>query len=215
PDRELGAFASALAFARHPGVVLFDTPKARPHLAAFLQQFGASAVVPVGRFDENDNLIQRLGMAVEPVVRFENGTPRGFSKILFPDAVSVQRAWFAVLGEGGPPRTVLLIHPARDWASLAPWLATQKHAAVVLTNNDGKNVAEVVDAATRRPELRCVDHVILLGDAKAIPTQTRPNPIAGKDPEIEMEPLTPQAGVFSYAVGRLTRPDIAIVPLPL
>src|SRR5262249_53757415 len=145
----------------------------------------------------------------------ENGTPRGFSKILFPDAVSVQRAWFAMLGEGRPLRNVLVINPASEWASLAPWLATQKHAAVVRTNNDGKNAAEVVDAATRRPELRCVDHVILLGDAKAIPTQTRPNPIAGKDPEIEMEPLTPQAGVFSYAVGRLTGPDIGIVALQL
>jgi len=210
------ALTSALAAADHPGVLLFDTPKARPHLAAFLREFGTSAVVPVGRFDDDaDRLAARLGIPVNSFVTPANGGPRQLSTLIVPDAASVARAYGAWLGDDRPIRTAVIANPATESATLAPWLAAQKHAAVLFTDRDGKNVAEVVERATRRPELQKIDHVILLGDATAIPTQTRPNPIAGKDAEIEMEPLTPQAGVFSYAVGRLTGPDIGIVALQL
>jgi hypothetical protein len=209
------AFTSALAAARHPGVLHFDTPKARPHLAGFLRQFGASAVVPVGRFSDLGALTEPPGLPIAPAIFFENGHPVGLSRILFPDPQNVARFYLALIAKPAAVRTIVVANPASDWATMAPWLAAQKHAALLFTDNDGKNVAEVVDAAVRRPELQGVDHVILLGDAKAIPVQTRPNPIAGKDPEIEMEPLTPQSGVFTYAVGRLTGPDLGVVALQL
>jgi hypothetical protein len=211
---ECVAFTTALATARHPGVVLFDTPKAGPHLARFVREFGASAIVPIGRFADADQLAERFGMKTEPIIGFKDGRPDGLGKFLYPDAASIQRAVFTT-HDRGPIRTVVIANPASEWASLGPWLAATKHATLLFTDVDGKNVAELVDAATRRPELRGVDHVILLGDAKAIPTQTRPNPIAGKDADIEMEQLTPPTGVFSYAVGRLTGPDLGIVALQL
>lgn len=107
--------------------------------------------------------------------------------------------------------------PASALSSLAPWIASQRHAWLLLTNAAGDNVAELVQAASKRPELKHVDNLILVADLQAIPMERRPNPIAdGKDPYIEMEPLTPQGlEPFTYAVGRLFNDDPSVVALVL
>ena len=124
------------------------------------------------------------------------------------------RVWFR-----GALRTVIVANPAdraHEAAALspmAPWLAVQKRAALLLTEPDGKNVNALVEAAVRQPALERIDNVILLANLQAIPMEQRPNPIPGtKAPVIEMEQLTP-AGMepFSFAVGRLFNEDPGIV----
>jgi hypothetical protein len=102
-------------------------------------------------------------------------------------------------------------------SALAPWIAPQRHAALLLTNAEGTNVAEVLERAQRREALRRVDALLFLANLKAIPVWHRPNPIPGdKDQQIEMEPLTPHGNEpFTYATGRLFHEDRAVVPLML
>lgn len=102
-------------------------------------------------------------------------------------------------------------------SALAPWIAPRRHAALLLTNDEGSNVAEVMERAQRREALRRIDAILFLANLKAIPVWQRPNPIPGdKDQQIEMEPLTPNGNQpFTYASGRLFHEDRAIVPLML
>lgn len=99
---------------------------------------------------------------------------------------------------------------------LAPWLAIERKALLLLTNDAGDNCAELVrdalkDEARIRPE-----YLILTASLKAIPMQKRPNPLAGKDAEIEMEPLTPTGdSPFTFATGRLFHEERGMVPLLL
>src|SRR5262249_20130647 len=68
----------------------------------------------------------------------------------------------------------------------------------------------------RTPGLERADVLIVVANLKAIPTERRPNPIAGKDPEIEMEPMTPKGSEpFEFATGRLFHQDPAVVLLML
>jgi len=122
----------------------------------------------------------------------------------------------------GPIRTLVAANPADAAAGLgkmsllAPWLAVRKEAALVLTSDKGDNTAAVVRAALDKPTLRHADTLLLLAGLKAIPTDRRPNPVAGKDAEIEMEPLTPRGEEpFSFAIGRLFNEDPAMVLLQL
>lgn len=102
-------------------------------------------------------------------------------------------------------------------SALAPWIAPRRHAALLLTNDEGSNVAEVMERAQRRETLRHIDALLFLANLKAIPVWHRPNPIPGdKDQQIEMEPLTPNGNQpFTYAAGRLFHEDRAVVPLML
>ncbi len=123
----------------------------------------------------------------------------------------------------GPIRALVLANPcdAQDgkasMASLAPWLALQKRAALVFTNAAGDNVEQAVRDALQDSRLREVDTLLLAANLQAIPTRKRPNPIPGdKDAEIEMEPFTPAASEpFTFAIGRLFHEDLAAVPLML
>src|SRR5262249_54111951 len=70
--------------------------------------------------------------------------------------------------------------------------------------------------ALARPELAEADVVLLAAGLQAIPTERRPNPVPGKDAEIEMEPLTPRGEEpVSFAVGRLFHEDPAMVLVQL
>jgi hypothetical protein len=102
-------------------------------------------------------------------------------------------------------------------AALAPWVALQKRAALLLTNKGGNNVAEVVGRAVRDERLRQADALVLVANLQAVPMLQRPNPIpADKDPHIEMEPLTPGGHhPFSFATGRLFHEELGAVPLML
>src|SRR5262249_19329504 len=82
-DEERIVFTSAIAAAEHPGVRLFDTRKARPQLARFLREFGASEVRLVGRFDGESEWSQSAP------VEFRNSRPSELWRSLFPKAERV------------------------------------------------------------------------------------------------------------------------------
>ena len=139
------------------------------------------------------------------------------------NARAVARLRIEKLAENGTIRTAVVANPYDAKANptplsvLAPWLAVQKHAPLLFTGEDGTDATAVVEAACKRVALRHVDSLILVADLKAIPMEQRVNPIpADKDPQIDMEPLTPTGREpFSYAVGRLFHEDRAAVPLLL
>ena len=92
-----------------------------------------------------------------------------------------------------------------------------RRAPLLLTNAKGDNAADPVNAATKKRDLRRVDNVLFVADLKAIPMEERANPIPdGKDPTIDMEPLTPTGeDPFSFATGRLFHQDPSVVALML
>lgn len=122
----------------------------------------------------------------------------------------------------GPIRTLVLANPTDDrdgrsgMSALAPWIALQKRAALLLTNEAGDDTRALVERSLKRTALRHVDSLILVADLKAIPPERRPNPVPGKDAFIEMEPLTPSASEpFSFATGRLFQKDTGLLALQL
>jgi hypothetical protein len=146
----------------------------------------------------------------------------GVRTVELPDADAVAAAHRGRLREQGPIRTVVVANPADarlaplGTSALAPWIACQRRAALLLTNQRGDDAGAVVREALRGGDLSQVDHLLLAADLRAIPTEKRPNPIAGKDAEIEMEPMTPAgAEPFALATGRLFHQDLAVVPLIL
>src|SRR5262249_12965179 len=139
--------------------------------------------------------------------------PMQVHKLADADAVAV--AHVRHLAKQGRVETLVVANPddIRDnpqaMSALAPWVALQKRAALLLTNEASDNAAEVVKATTRQEALRQVENVIIVADLAAVPLARRPNPIKGdKDEFIEMEPLTPQGTEpFTFAVGRLFHED--------
>ena len=66
----------------------------------------------------------------------------------------------------------------------------------------------------KMPGLERVENLLILGSPTAIPRSRRPNPLAGKDEFIEMEPGTPIGNEpYSLAVGRLFHADPGVVAL--
>jgi hypothetical protein len=136
---------------------------------------------------------------------------------------AVAEAYLRRLLKAGPVNTLVVANPEDTdgkggMSALAPWVAVQKRAALLLTNKKGDNVADVVRAAaTTRKPLRRADALILVAGLEAIPVRQRPNPIpSDKDQTIEMEPLTPKGNEpFSFAVGRLFGDEAAVVVLQL
>jgi hypothetical protein len=125
------------------------------------------------------------------------------------------------LGRG--PIDVLVVANPADAAQgagamsrLAPWVALQRRAALLLTDEAGADAAAVVRAALKNPDLRQADNLLLVADLKAIPMERRKNPVEGKDAEIEMEPLTPEGeDAFTFATGRLFHEDVGVAALAL
>jgi hypothetical protein len=101
-------------------------------------------------------------------------------------------------------------------SALAPWIALQKRAALLLTDDAGDDTPRLVDRIMKRSALRHAEFLLLVADPKAIPPERRPNPIPGKDPFIEMEPLTPTGSEpVSFATGRLFQKDAGLLALML
>ncbi|MBY0525634.1 MAG: hypothetical protein K2R98_19670 [Gemmataceae bacterium] len=99
---------------------------------------------------------------------------------------------------------------------LAPWVALQRRGTLLLTNDEGDNTPSLVAAESKHPRLHSVDNLLLVADLRSIPMERRPNPVAGKDSHIEMEPLTPTGNApFSFATGRLFHAQPAVVTLML
>jgi hypothetical protein len=147
----------------------------------------------------------------------------GVRVVKFADARAVAERSVKELDKHGPISTLVVANPADTAAqgdqgisTLAAWLAAEKQAALLLTNEAGDNVEDLVSAAVRDRRLHGVDSVILVGSPKSIPQRHRPNPAPGKDLSIEMEPLTPAgADPFSFATGRLFHRNAGLVTLML
>ncbi|HYT91112.1 MAG TPA: C25 family cysteine peptidase [Gemmataceae bacterium] len=147
----------------------------------------------------------------------------GVRVVSLADEAAVFEAYVRYQHKKGSLKTLILANPADTgpgrggMSALAPWVALQKHAALLLTNEDGSNPETVVRAALRRPELQNADTLILLANLRAIPMKRCPNPVEGdRDEFIEMEPMTPQSDEpVSFATGRLFHDDPNVVALML
>jgi len=182
-----------------------------------------------GRASEGDKLAQRLAAwhtrRVYLVGKADKlaGQLHSIEHLHLNSESAVATAYQKLLARQGRIETVILSNPADigedlgGTSALAPWIAVNRRAALLLTNPAGTNVAEVMDRAQRREALRHINALLLVANLKAIPMWQRPNPIPGdKDPHIEMEPLTPTGNrPFSYATGRLFHQERAVVPLLL
>ncbi len=139
------------------------------------------------------------------------------------DTAAITSAFFQYRLSKADVKTLVVANPADlgsgrgGMSTLAPWIAYQKKALLLLTNDAGTNVKTLVEQAGRRPELQKLETVILVGSLKALPMERRPNPIqGGRDAFIEMEPLTPpDTQPYSFAVGRLFHRDPAVTALML
>jgi len=139
------------------------------------------------------------------------------------DAQAVSACYLRHLHKDGPIRNLVVANPAdgrtglENLSTLAPWIAIQKRAVLLLTDTAGTNAEGLVNEAVKNPVLKRADNVVLVAGLKALPMQRRPNPLpADKDTFIEMEPLTPTGTeTYSFAIGRLFHDDPAVVPLML
>src|SRR5262249_6211681 len=94
--------------------------------------------------------------------------------------------------------------------------AIQRRAALLLTNENGDNAGDIIQQALRTRDLRHAETLTLVGDLTVLPMERRPNPVAGKDAYIEMEPITPAGNEpFTLATGRLFADDPSLVLLLL
>lgn len=189
---------------------------------------GAPLLVARGQDDEPAILrrwLERWKTTEVLAVGEAKGLTRGLENLRvtpLTDAAAVADATERALRKKGPITALVVANPADArggrgaMSRLAPWIAAQKRAPLLLTNPTGDNVAPLVREAMKRPALRDADALILVANPEAIPVEKRPNPVEGKDTVIEMEPLTPtDAEPFTFATGRLFHDDPNVVALML
>jgi hypothetical protein len=149
---------------------------------------------------------------------------REFSNInmvALEDASAVAARQVKELSRRAPIRTLVVANPADladglgGMSTIAPWIASRKHAALLLTNAAGDNAEAVIRAAQETKDLQGADVLVFVANLKAIPMIRRPNPIPGdKDQYIEMEPMTPPGlEPYTFATGRLFHEDPGVVLL--
>jgi hypothetical protein len=139
------------------------------------------------------------------------------------DEAAVSAAYLRQIGKNGPIKNLVVANPddtrpGRGGMSvLAPMIALNKNAALLLTCPGGDNVEALVEQAGKDLLTQAATSIILVGNLQAIPMQRRPNPLpGGKDRAIDMEPMTPHGKEpFSYSVGRLFHEDLNVVALML
>ena len=138
------------------------------------------------------------------------------------DEAAVSAAYLRLLGRDGPVRNIVLANAADlskergGMSVLAPWIAVQRRAALVLTDEAGTDATAAVTAAVKQPELARADTLIVVANLRSIPVEKRPNPVPGKDADIEMEPMTPSGDeAFTFGVGRLFHEDPGMLSLVL
>jgi hypothetical protein len=139
------------------------------------------------------------------------------------DETAVTAAYLRHQLKKGPIKTLVVANPSdvKDGlgktSTLAPWIALQKRAALVLTNDSGKDAEEVIQATLKNEALAQAEALIFVANLQAIPMTKRPNPIKdGRDQEIEMEPMTAAAEMpCSFATGRLFHSDRNVIALML
>jgi hypothetical protein len=161
-------------------------------------------------------------LAAGPAAKLCRNLP-GVRVVRLADESAVTAAHRRAIAKEGAINTLVLANPADiapgkgSMSALAPWVALQRHAALLLTNEDGTDAESVVRAALRQSTLRRADTLILVANLQAIPMERRPNPVAGdKDEYIEMEPMTPRGDEpVTLATGRLFHEDPNVVALML
>ncbi len=178
-----------------------------------------------GRDGEADELARRVA-AWRPAEVFAVGeagpvcAALKYAKVTpLANEAAVSADYLRRLAARGQVETLVIANPAdtrkgASLARLAPWVALQRRAALLLTNPAGDNVAALVRAALKNADLSHVENLVLVADLTAIPMERRKNPAVGKDEEIEMEPLTPEGEEpFTFATGRLFSDDPGLVLL--
>ena len=133
-----------------------------------------------------------------------------------PTAEAVAAAHRKELARGGPIRQLVLANPSdpKGIATLAPWVAVKRRAALLLTAPDGANAAALVAAALTHKDTAEADALLVLAGPEAVPQVKRPNPAEGKDEKIDVEPWVLEGNdPISLAAGRVFHDDRAIVPL--
>jgi hypothetical protein len=151
-----------------------------------------------------------------------SGAFPGVHVIALPDEDAVVALYLRQLLRQGNIDALVVANPAdsltelKGMSVLAPLVALQHRAPLLLTNEEGNNTAALVREVSRNPRVGSADSLLLVADLQAIPMERRPNPVPGKDAFIEMEPLTPSgAEPFSFATGRLFHDDPGVVLLQL
>jgi hypothetical protein len=182
-----------------------------------------------GKQDEASELRQAVTawnvktvVAVGAANRLSNNMP-GVHVQRLSDEDAVFHAYLREQLKHGSVKTLVVANPADVRAgrgrmsTLAPWVALQHRAALLLTNDTGTNTEATVRSALQRKVLAGADTLILVADLQAIPMEQRPNPIPdGKDQAIEMEPMTPDGREpIRFATGRLFHEDRGVVTLML
>ena len=197
--RRLFLQAAVLAGAlRMPLYVLHGGDREAADLQKHLDDWKTTAIIAVGKAA---NLFPALSSI--PVVALA-------------DEAAVSAACVKQLLKGGTIQNLVVANPSDAASALAPWIAVQKRAALLLTNDKGDDASDLLRTAVRAQCLAEADCVLLVGGLKAIPMEKRINPAPGKDMEIEMEPGTPKGeDPFPFATGRLFHDDPAVVALML
>lgn len=154
-----------------------------------------------------------VGGAIDPVSKLG-----GFEVVRLADAAAADAAHRRELAKSGPPRQWVLASPGDldGCGVFAPWVATLRKAAIILTNEEGTNSEKVVQAALAGPDGKTVDSMMVVGDPDMIPQAKRRNPTAGRDGDyVDVEPWIPRDGhaLITIPSGRIFNPDRSGVPL--
>lgn len=203
PRRLLLQSAHLAAVLSAPLYVSYGEPDEAGDLRARFQQWKTREVFAVGTADKLCRDIPNL------------------ATIILVDENAVRAACVTHQLKKGSINTLVVANPGDTkfggMSALAPWIAQQRDAALLLTNELGNNTRDIVQAALAEHKQLQPDFLILAASLKAIPMEQRPNPIKdGKDPHIEMEPLTPTGTApFTFATGRLFNNEPAMVTLLL
>jgi hypothetical protein len=215
-------------FTAAPRVVIAPADQPRLMLQAACLAGVLKAPLLLTRPDDKAAEIKRMLAAWKTVELFDVGAAAGplgklggVTVFKLADEDAVTSLYIAHQIKGGSLDTLVVANPADrhpglgHMSVLAPWLALQKRAALLLTNDQGTDAEQVIAAALERDGLRRADFLVLAGNLQAIPMKKRPNPVeGGRDTEIEMEPMTPEADKpCSFATGRLFHDERSIIAL--
>jgi hypothetical protein len=86
-DEKRITLTSTVAASGHPGLVLFDTARASPHVRNFLAAFHPRRVIPIGPFPGGPTDLQRrLNCTPAPVIPWDQDLPTEVWKAFFPRA---------------------------------------------------------------------------------------------------------------------------------
>jgi hypothetical protein len=206
-------------------IVVVNTSSRRLMLQAAALAGAARAQLLIWRGPDDGDQLRHLIDHGDVREVFNVGNTKLFHSDLDPweihqldDEQSVSAAAVKFLAPTGPIETLVVANPTDvGLAELAPWVAARRRAALVLTNDKGDDATAAVRRALTELALARAENLLLLARPGAIAAERRTNPVAdGKDPFIEMEPLTPTGDEpFTFATGRLFHADPGIVALIL